>query len=139
MRPAHRHGFMLIVVVVVMCLAAGVLAILTTWTMQRYREVQAERVRQVMRAVSDSAVAYARLHLGEWDRRLPAGTITLDVASLAPPGFSAAATVEIVSEGGRRLCRVASHVERGMLAGADMVDLPMTAPATSSASASAAQ
>lgn len=139
MRRPRRRGFMLMTVVVVMSLAAGVLAVLAGWSIQHYREVQAERVRQVTRAVSDSAAAYARQHLAEWGRRPPTVPIRLDVGSLAPPGLSATATVEIVTGDGRRVCRIAAHVERGSLAAADMVELLMAEPATSSAPVSSGQ
>ncbi len=133
--PASCHGFVLIVVVVLTALTAGLLAMLSLWASYRYREVQSERVRQVTRAVSNSAVAYARVHLSEWKSNPPAGSLVLDVSSLAPTGMSASASVAFVIEGNQRVCRIASRVERGTIASGDTVDLPLgPAPATSPAS-----
>lgn len=140
---ARRHGFVLILVIVVMVLTAGVLALTATWGAYRYRELQADRLRCAMRAVSDSAVAYARLHLPEWSVRPPADGIELDVGGLVSSGMSARAAITIETDGDRRFCRVSSRVERGVLVATDEIELPLgptaaTAPGTAPSTAAAA-
>ena len=132
MRKANRrHGFVLVVVVMLAALTAGLLAVIGTWGAYRYRGLRAERVRQVTRAVSDSAVSYARVHLDEWKKSPPPTGIDLEVSSLAPAGMTASSSISFVVEDGRRLCRISSRVDRGSLAAADTADIPLgPAPAT---------
>ena len=134
----RRHGFVLVVVVMLAALTAGLLATVGTWAAYRYRGLRAERVRQVTRAVADSSAAYARLHLDEWKKSPPAAEIALDVSSLAPTGMTASASIAFVVEDGRQICRISSYVDRGSLAAADTTDIPLgPAPATAPAASTA--
>ncbi len=134
----RRHGFVLIVVVMLAALTAGLLATVGTWAAYRHRGLQAERVRQATRAVAAGSLAYARLHLDEWKKSPPTAGIELDISALAPAGMTASARIAFVVEDGRQICRIFSYVDRGSLAAADTTDIPLgqaptTAPATSTA------
>ncbi len=133
-----RRGFVLLVVVLLAALTAGLLAMVGTWGAYRYRGLQAERVRQVTRAVADSSLSYARLHLDEWKKSPPATSIELDVSDLPPPGMTASAGIAFVVEDGRQICHISSYVDRGSLAAADTTDIPLgPAPATAPAASTA--
>ena len=125
----RRRGFVLIIVLIVMTLTAGVLALVASWGVYRHRELQLDRVRLGSRVINDSALAYARLHLAEWTAQPPDSGIDLDVGSLALRGLTASATVSVVTDGNRRVCRIATRVERGSLLATNEIDLPMGPPA----------
>jgi hypothetical protein len=50
--------------------------------------------------------------------------------------LTASATVSVLTDGSRRVCRVATRVERGSLVATKEIDLPMGPPAEASPSTS---
>ncbi len=125
----RRRGLVLTIVLIVMTLTAGVLALIACWGVYRYRELQLDRVRLGAQVINDSALAYARLHIAEWTAQPPDSGIDLDVSSLAPRCLTASATVSVMTDGERRICRIATRVERGSVVATNEIDLPLSSPA----------
>ena len=124
-RRSQRRGVTLALVLMVMTVVGGMLTLLATCAAQRYRDRQAERVRLVARALTDSAAAYARTQLDTWSHTPPDEPVQLDVKALLPPEMTGSATLAVVTIDNRRLCRVSTRVSRGVYAAADEIDLDM--------------
>jgi hypothetical protein len=122
---AHRRGVIMIVVVLVMAVVGGMTAVLAACGSQRYQDRQIARLRMVARSITDSGAAYARAHRDTWAGEPPANPILLDVTGLLPPQMDGTATLEVVTVGGRRVCRITSHVELVRFTATNELELPL--------------
>jgi hypothetical protein len=122
-RPHRQRGIVLVIVVVAMTFVAGMLAILATFAAQHYREVKVERVRQVNRAVLDSAARFAASKAGDWSTKPPEGPIEVDVKPLLPAGMAGQATMTLRKDNDQLVCQVDTRVESGSYAASSQLAL----------------
>lgn len=127
MKPANRHrrGLMLLLAVISIAMVMLLLSSLTVFAASRYREEQAARARCTARAVSPSVAAYARERLAEWSTHPPASPVEVDIRGLLTPELSGSATISVVTDQGRMLCRARVEVSRGPAVIVDEFDIEL--------------
>lgn len=120
-----RRGVFLVIVVIAIALMGGLLTLLARNATRAYQDHQQTRIHCVSRAVTDSAVAYARAHRGEWATTQPAEAVTLDVQELLPLKYTAAVSLEFLHRDDRPMCRVTTRVERLGVGISDEVEIEL--------------
>jgi len=121
-----RSGVALAFAVIVMGVMAWLLAGLVLFSAAHNRDLRAERVRSVARAVMDSSAAYAQANIPAWTSESPAEPVVLDIRPLLPPQMSGFAGLAVVTVDEKKLCRITTSVSCGPYVVADELELPMT-------------
>ena len=122
----RQRGMLFIVTVAVMALVAGLLTMMTAYSVRFYRQRQADRVRGVARSIADSAAAYVRAQ--DWAGPTSPEPVALDVQAIVPPPLKGSATLTFLTRDGRRLCRIRAHVTLGVVGRIDEIDIVLPGP-----------
>jgi FlaG/FlaF family flagellin (archaellin) len=112
-RRTQRRGVVLVLAVLLMGIVAGLLSVLAVHATRIHQQRQADRVRATVRAMSDSAVAYARLHVVSNPGNLPGEPVALDVTALLSPEMTGSAVLTFHTDEGRGLCRITAQAALG--------------------------
>lgn len=121
----RQRGLMLAMVMMIMAMISGILLVVATCSVNSHRDRQGECVRRVKRALTSSAVVYARQHLGEWSVHPPNDPIVLDVSALVPERMKGSAQVSFETTEAGPVCCVTVRAERFGIATSARVDLAM--------------
>lgn len=124
----QRRGVFLVIVVITVALMGALITLLTRNATRAYQDHQETRVRCALKAVTDSAVAYARAHRGQWATTPPVDAITLDVGELLPPKYAATVMLTFAHQDHRPTCLVTTRVERLGVGISDEVEIELKEP-----------
>ncbi len=125
----QRRGVVLLLAVMLMAIMAGLLSVIALETARLHQQRQADRVRAAVSAVSDSAVAYARLNVNSAPASRPSEPVELDVTSLLPKPMAGSANLTFPNVDGS-VCRVTVRASLGGQSFERVTDVSLSTPPT---------
>jgi type II secretory pathway pseudopilin PulG len=105
-RSSGRRGFTLVAVMVLMTLVGGVITVMAFNAAYFYRSQKVERSRCVLRAVTESAAAYAQMHH-------PSEPIELNMNALTPRDAESSIKIEVSTTPAGSVCHLISQLTWG--------------------------
>jgi hypothetical protein len=109
----QRRGMMLLLAVLLMGISAGLLGLLSMHAVRLHQQRQADRVRAAVRAMSDSGVAYAHVHILPDPDSIQTEPVQLEVAALLGRDMTGSAVVSFPELDGQKVCRVTAKAALG--------------------------